>query len=168
MNALIVTVITGLTALTTSLPLIAHEEPKRSIPHIIKGDEENIDLSSYFDQLLSQIGFNNATQAYLLDLSRTQLQNIPEYDVPERTRQLRRNLAIFLQNITGRVNSPTKIGLAQEVFWTAQASPEPWDSVLSDRSLDLMRKNHIYTNLTTADIDALFKKVCPIWPFYRH
>jgi hypothetical protein len=126
---------------------------------------QKTDLLLYLNQVLTDAGFSDETRKYLVEIARTQLNNINSADLADKTRTLKMNLYIFLKSMSLKCESPAASDEIRKQYYFADLNPEPWNEILSPKVLAAFKEKHIFENLSVKDIKNCNFTFCQVWPF---
>lgn len=118
--------------------------------------KESKDLVSYLNTTLIEAGVPEDSRKYLIDISRTELSNVDEKDIPEKKELLRKNLYILLIDLAAK--KPLLLKESKMDF-----SSRGYE--LTAAHMSFLKSNQVFNELKINDIKIIFKTLCPIWPF---
>lgn len=128
----------------------------------IEFQKESKDLVSYLNTTLIEAGVPEDSRKYLVDISRTELSNVDEKDIPAKKELLRKNLYILLIDLAAKkplLLKESKMDFSSRGYELTAAH------FLSAEHMNFLKSNQVFNELKINDIKIIFKTLCPIWPF---
>ena len=122
----------------------------------------NNQLIEYLNQVLIKAGFSDPLRLYIVNITKTEIDKSPLTNDQEKERTFKRNLYIFLQMSAENCQSSDASDTVCRQFYLSNQFPNPWDYILSDKTLATFKQHHLYDHLTIKDITSTY---CQLWPF---
>lgn len=140
---------------------------KNTAVNTAAGNASNNELLVYVKDVLQEAGFTNAVRDYLVSVASQQLLKVSARDFSDKQRLLKRNLFVFLNNVSEKKSTPTTLAVVRQQYYLANQTDKPWEYILSSKVLAIFKANHIFDHLDVSDIEGSNAKFCPVWPFCK-
>lgn len=122
-------------------------------------------LIIYLNEVLLEAGFSDSVRKYLVENAQVQTRKISPIDQKEKMRLLKRNLYIYLKNMSEKHQTSASSSVINKQYFIAEQHSQSWDYILSSDVLSIFKSNHIFDQLTVEDVKNVDSKFCAVWPF---